>query len=144
MNEKALQILEQYDLEVLKSYGGRGGIMLETKDGLKMIKEFAGSRAKLPLEQRVLGVLTERGVCAVDRVQVSREGELITIGDYETPYVVKDWPPGRECDPKNEEELLRSMRLLARVHRELRDVLHTEGAERRWILGCLLYTSRCV
>ena len=75
MNEKALQILEQYDLEVLKSYGGRGGIMLETKDGLKMIKEFAGSRAKLPLEQRVLGVLTERGVCAVDRVQVSREGE---------------------------------------------------------------------
>ena len=28
MNEKALQILEQYDLEVLKSYGGRGGIML--------------------------------------------------------------------------------------------------------------------
>ena len=135
MNEKALQILEQYDLEVLKSYGGRGGIMLETKDGLKMIKEFAGSRAKLPLEQRVLGILTERGVCAVDRVQVSREGELITIGDYETPYIVKDWPPGRECDPKNEEELLRSMRLLARVHRELRDVLHTEGAERRWILG---------
>ena len=41
MNEKALQILEQYDLEVLRSYGGRGGIMLETKDGLKMIKEFA-------------------------------------------------------------------------------------------------------
>ena len=135
MNEKALQILEQYDLEVLRSYGGRGGIMLETKDGLKMIKEFAGSRAKLPLEQRVLGVLTERGVCAVDQVQANKEGELVTIGDYETPYIIKDWPPGRECDPKNEEELLKSMRLLARVHRELRGVLRTEGAERRRILG---------
>ena len=106
MNEKALQILEQYDLEVLRSYGGRGGIMLETKDGLKMIKEFAGSRAKLPLEQRVLGILAERGVCAVDQVQANKEGELVTIGDYETPYIIKDWPPGRECDPKNEEELL--------------------------------------
>ena len=135
MNEKALQILEQYDLEVLKSYGGRGGIMLETKDGLKMIKEFAGSRAKLPLEQRVLGILAERGVCAVDQVQANKEGELVTIGDYETPYIIKDWPPGRECDPKNEEELLKSMRLLARVHRELRGVLRTEGAERRRILG---------
>ena len=135
MNEKALQILEQYDLEVLRSYGGRGGIMLETKDGLKMIKEFAGSRAKLPLEQRVLGILVERGVCAVDQVQANKEGELVTIGDYETPYIIKDWPPGRECDPKNEEELLKSMRLLARVHRELRGVLRTEGAERRRILG---------
>lgn len=135
MNEKALQILEQYDLEVLRSYGGRGGIMLETKDGLKMIKEFAGSRAKLPLEQRVLGILAERGVCAVDQVQANKEGELVTIGDYEMPYIIKDWPPGRECDPKNEEELLKSMRLLARVHRELRGVLRTEGAERRRILG---------
>ena len=135
MNEKALQILEQYDLEVLRSYGGRGGIMLETKDGLKMIKEFAGSRAKLPLEQRVLGILAERCVCAVDQVQANKEGELVTIGDYETPYIIKDWPPGRECDPKNEEELLKSMRLLARVHRELRGVLRTEGAERRRILG---------
>lgn len=135
MNEKALQILEQYDLEVLRSYGGRGGIMLETKDGLKMIKEFAGSRAKLPLEQRVLGILAERGVCAVDQVQANKEGELVTIGDYETPYIIKDWPPGRECDPKNEEELLKSMRLLARVHRELRGVLRTEGAERRRIQG---------
>lgn len=135
MNEKALQILEQYDLEVLRSYGGRGGIMLETKDGLKMIKEFAGSRAKLPLEQRVLGILAERGVCAVDQVQANKEGELVTIGDYETPYIIKDWPPGRECDPKNEEELLKSMRLLARVHREFRGVLRTEGAERRRILG---------
>ena len=135
MNEKALQILEQYDLEVLRSYGGRGGIMLETKDGLKMIKEFAGSRAKLPLEPRVLGILAERGVCAVDQVQANKEGELVTIGDYETPYIIKDWPPGRECDPKNEEELLKSMRLLARVHRELRGVLRTEGAERRRIQG---------
>ena len=135
MNEKALQILEQYDLEVLRIYGGRGGIMLETKDGLKMIKEFAGSRAKLPLEQRVLGILAERGVCAVDQVQANKEGELVTIGDYETPYIIKDCPPGRECDPKTEEEILKSMRLLARVHRELRGVLRTEGAERRRILG---------
>ena len=44
-------------------------------------------------------------------------------------------PAGRECDQKNEEERVRSMCLLGRVHRELRDVLHTEGAERRWILG---------
>ena len=62
MNEKGLQILEQYDIQLQRSFGGRGSLMLETDQGLKLLKEFAGSRHKLPLEQRILKRLEEQGV----------------------------------------------------------------------------------
>ena len=136
MNEKALQILEQYEIGLQRSFGGRGGIMLETEQGLKMLKEFAGSRARLPFEQKLLEVLEQQGVCRTDRAVPNREGELVTVGEYEVPYLVKNWPPGRECDPRNEEELLRSMRTLARIHRTARGLWHTQGEERRWLQGC--------
>ena len=62
--------------------------------------------------------LEERGVCRVDRIVPNREGALVSVGDYETPYILKNWPAGRECDPRNEEDLQKSMRTLARIHRE--------------------------
>ena len=129
MNEKGLQILEQYDIQLQRSFGGRGSLMLETDQGLKLLKEFAGSRHKLPLEQRILKRLEEQGICRTDRAVANREGELISIGEYETPYILKNWPPGRECDPRNEEDLLRSMRTLARIHRELRGMPGLSGDE---------------
>ena len=135
MNEKGLQILEQYDIQLQRSFGGRGSLMLETDQGLKLLKEFAGSRHKLPLEQRILKRLEEQGVCRTDRAVANREGELISIGEYETPYILKSWPPGRECDPRNEEDLLRSMRTLARIHRELRGAPGLSGEEKRKLTG---------
>ena len=135
MNEKGLQILEQYDIQLQRSFGGRGSLMLETDQGLKLLKEFAGSRHKLPLEQRILKRLEEQGICRTDRAVANREGELISIGEYETPYILKIWPPGRECEPRNEEDLLRSMRTLARIHRELRGAPGLSGEEKRKLTG---------
>ena len=113
MNEKGLQILEQYDIQLQRSFGGRGSLMLETDQGLKLLKNLQAPDISSPLEQRILKRLEEQGVCRTDRAVANREGELISIGEYETPYILKSWPPGRECDPRNEEDLLRSMRTLA-------------------------------
>ena len=135
MNEKGLQILEQYDIQLQRSFGGRGSLMLETDQGLKLLKEFAGSRSKLPMEQGILKRLEEKGVCRTDRAVPNREGELISIGEYETPYILKSWPPGRECDPRNEEDLLQSMRILAQIHRELRGAQGFSGEEKRKLTG---------
>ena len=135
MNEKALQILEQYDICLQRSFGGRGSLMLETSQGLKTLKEFAGSRTKLPLEQVLLKRLEDQGVCRTDRVLPNREGELISIGAYETPYVLKNWPQGRECDPRSEEDLMRSMQTLGRIHRELRGFPEFSGEEKKKVTG---------
>ena len=52
MNEKALQILEQYDLEVLKSYGGRGGIMSVSYTHLDVYKRQSESFPNFEKEAR--------------------------------------------------------------------------------------------
>lgn len=135
MNEKGLQILEQYDIRLLRSFGGRGSLMLETDQGLKLLKEFAGSRTRLPYEQKLLAHLEQQGVCRTDEAVANREGELVSVGDYEVPYILKNWPPGKECDPRNEEDLYRSMETLAKIHRESRNILGTEGEERRRLQG---------
>lgn len=135
MNEKGLQILEQYDICLQRSFGGRGSLMLETDQGLKTLKEFAGSRTKLPLEQALLKRLEERGVCRTDRAVPNRNGELVSIGEYETPYILKNWPSGRECDTRSEEDLLRSMRTLGQIHRELRGFPGFSGEEKQKIKG---------
>lgn len=135
MNEKGLQILEQYEMKLLRSFGGRGSVMLETEQGLMLLKEFAGSKTKLPYEQQLLSRLEEQGVCEVDQVVPNREGELVSVGPYETRYLIKRWPSGRECDTKNEEELLRSMRTLARIHQAARGVWEVTGEEQSRLLG---------
>ena len=39
MNEKSLDILEQYNLNVHKYFRGRGGIVLYTDQGIKLLSE---------------------------------------------------------------------------------------------------------
>ncbi len=123
-DKKRCKSWSQYDLEVLTSLrrGPRGReFCCETKDGLKLIKEFAGSRAKLsPGAAACLGTLYGTGRSApVDRVQVSAGGRAHYHRRLrDATYVVKDLAAGRgaECDPKNEGgSCLRRMRLLARV-----------------------------
>ncbi len=135
MNEKALQILEQYDIKLLRSFGGRGAIMLETEQGLKILKEFAGSKTKLPYEQMLLGRLEEEGVCQVDRAVANLEGELLSAGEYDTTWIIKNWPSGKECDTHNEGDLIKSMQILARIHQAARGVWPSEEEITARLLG---------
>jgi len=51
VNEKALQILEQYDIRLCRSFGGRGAIMLETEQGLLTIEGDNLHISRLTLEK---------------------------------------------------------------------------------------------
>lgn len=129
MNEKALQILEQYNIKLLRSFGGRGAVMLETEQGLKILKEFAGSKTKLPYEQALLARLEEEEICGVDRAMANIDGELLSAGEYDTTWIIKNWPSGKECDTHNEEDLLKSMQILARIHKSARNIWQIENEE---------------
>ena len=135
MNEKALQILEQYEMKLIRSFGGRGAIMLETDQGLKLLKEFAGSKTKLPYEQQLLEKLEKEGICQVDRVIANLEGEWISAGEYDTCWIMKNWPTGKECDTHSEEDLLKSMQVLARIHGAARGVWNLKGEMGERLLG---------
>ena len=40
VNDRVLGVLEKYDIEVLRSWKGRGAILCETKTGIKILKEY--------------------------------------------------------------------------------------------------------
>lgn len=120
MNERGLKVLEQYDLTISGIRRGRGSFICETDRGTKLITEFYGSVNRLRFQNRVLDHLREKGYALVDRTTENAEGELVTEDRDGTVYIVKDWFDGRECDTKNDEDILRAVRNLAKLHTLMR------------------------
>ena len=122
MNERGTDVLQQYDLEIIRTSRVRGAVLCETRQGCRLLKEYRGSEARMEQVQRVLVQLEELTGVAVDRVIPNREGAWITVDSDQTPYVVKEWNGGRECDLTVEEDVLRGVTLLAMLHKGLRQV----------------------
>ncbi len=119
MNDRAVSLLEQYDLEVLRTRKGRGAILCETSNGLYIFKEYRGSLEKLLFQDKLLKSLKEQGCDYVEQIVPTKEGELI-VTDYErTNYFLKTYFEGRECNINDEIERVEAVRFLAKVHREM-------------------------
>lgn len=119
MNERGLVILEQYDFRVLSIRRGRGSFLLDTDTGWKLVTEYSGSGKRLQFSNRLLHLLREKGHHNVDIICPNTQGELITRDRDETGYMVKQWYDGRECDTKNEREILMTISNLAQLHKSM-------------------------
>lgn len=117
MNDRALRLLEQYDLEVTATRRGRGSYILETTEGLRIFSDYSNSENKAVFQNMVMEKLREGGYGRVDRILPDKEGNL-TVRDWEdNRYVVKEWYTGRECDTSSEHEVMAAVSNLARIHR---------------------------
>ena len=76
MNERELQVLEQYPFAVEGSCRIRGAFLLDTSVGKRLIREFSGSAYRLEREQELLEYLRERGFL-VDRIEPDRRGACL-------------------------------------------------------------------
>lgn len=119
MNERDLQVLEQYPFAVNESWRTRGAFLLDTDRGKKLIREFSGSTYKLQKEQELLEHLRGLGYLA-DRMEPDKEGRLATVYREYYRFVVKESLDGRECDTRSESEILKAASLLAGMHKDLR------------------------
>lgn len=119
MNDRAVGILDRYDVEVLRTRKGRGAILCETKQGLKIIKEYKGTREKAALQHALLTHIQQSGQVDAEMILSNREGELLTVDTDQTVYMVKDYFDGRECNMKEPEEGRRVMVILAKLHRDM-------------------------
>lgn len=119
MNDRAVSLLEQYDLEVLRTRKGRGAILCETSNGLYIFKEYEGSLEKLAFQNQLLLKLKEQGKECVEQIVPTKEGNLI-VTDYDrTNYFLKTYFEGRECNINDESERKAAVQFLAEIHKEL-------------------------
>ncbi|MGI6010763.1 MAG: hypothetical protein ACOX8H_04585 [Ruminococcus sp.] len=116
MYDYGLSVLEQYGLEAQAVYRGRGALICETEKGLKIIKEFKGSQKKLEQLYRLQLHIRQNSDIAVDCVVENLEGGLVSQDKDGISYVVRDWFGGRECDTKSRNDILESVKTLARLH----------------------------
>ena len=131
MNENALEVLEQYDLEVHRSWKGRGVYFLDTSRGLHMLKEHRGSEEKMEKLWQLLTSLETVQFFKTDLPVRAKEGQFIVKDGDETSYILKRWREGKECDPRSELDVCRSMEGLGILHDQARELWQFESAEQR-------------
>ena len=78
MNERDLQVLEQYPFSVNASWRVRGAFLLDSSEGRLLIREFSGSAAKVEKEQQLLAHLKACGH-RTDQIIADAEGRLVTV-----------------------------------------------------------------
>lgn len=126
MNDRAVSVLSEYDMEVIRTWKGRGAILLETPQGIRILKEYAGHVEKLRLQNALLSHIRENSGLSVEEIMPTKEGELFTKDGDGSVYVVKTYFEGRECNVRDMEECRRVMKHLALLHKAMRNFTETE------------------
>lgn len=124
MNDRAVNLLEHYDMEVIRTFKGRDSLICETKQGYRVFKEYRGKTEKLLLLQKLQEKVSTQ--VHTDILIPNKEGELFCKDTDGTVYILKKQPMGngreggyRECSYKNEEDIEKTFSMMARVHKEI-------------------------
>lgn len=117
MNDRSISLLENYDMEVLRTWKGRGAILCETTQGTYIWKEYAGRREKAIFQDALLMMVKENGFGNVESIVKNKEQELLTLGQDGTSYILKTCFEGRECNVRDREECTAAVEVLAKFHR---------------------------
>lgn len=115
MYDYGLSVLEQYGLTASFSGRVRGALLCRTEKGPVILREFHGSEKKLSMQQ-LLEKMKEQN-CLVDAYLRNREGVLVSRDKDSVPYTAQIWFEGRECDTRSENDILKSIRTLAQIHK---------------------------
>ncbi len=116
MNDRAIGLLERYDVEVRKTRKGRGAILCDTDRGCLIFKEYVGNELKIALQNRILRQVSEGGRVNVEQIVPDKEGSLLVKDSDGISYVLKTWFEGRECNIYERAECVEAVRLLAKLH----------------------------
>lgn len=116
MEDRSNEIISQYDMRIYRSYRARGGMVLETDQGLKFLSPCRGSERRLEFEDTLKQQLIAHGYQNLDRLMRNREEKLISSNSIGEKYCIRDWFELEECSLKREESILLAAENLALLH----------------------------
>lgn len=119
MNDRAIGLLEQYDVEVIRTRKGRGAILCDTGRGCLIFKEYMGNEQRIAVQDRILSQIGAGGRVCVEEIIPNKEGKLIVKDNDGVSYVLKTWFEGRECNIYDRAECVEAVRLLAALHNSM-------------------------
>ena len=122
MIDKCLEVASQYDVVVNKAVRGRGAVILDTDKGPKKMYEYSGTENRLKYEYELLNYIKGQGYENVDNIVKTREDEFVAKDEFGTMFVMKDWFLWKECNVRNEQDILAGAQALATLHNITKDV----------------------
>lgn len=126
MNDKAVALLEQYDIEVNRIRKGRGAFLCDTNKGVLIFKEYAGTEGHLNLQNQIQQYVIGQNPVHTDEIIPTKEGALFVKDKEGISYILKTYFEGRECNIYEREECILAMELLAKLHSSMRQILVSE------------------
>ena len=87
MNDRALKVLEQYEMEILGTRRGRGSYIFETPEGLRILCDYQGTEKKAGFQNLVMEKIRDGGYERVDIILPNKEGNLVSKDWEENSYV---------------------------------------------------------
>ncbi|MCH5254423.1 MAG: CotS family spore coat protein [Lachnospiraceae bacterium] len=117
MNDRAVSLFDNYEIEVHRTWKGRGAILCESDKGLLILKEYSGPMNKILFQDTLLKHIKDAGFSLVESILRTKEEELLVYDQDRIPYIVKTYFEGRECNNRELEECRQAVRILARLHK---------------------------
>lgn len=122
MEDKHEEVLKQYEFKVYNTYRGRGALILDTNQGIKLYKNFEGNRNRLVFENQIKDFLIEQGYNQVDSIVSNKDGEYISKDSIGNEYMVKNWFLGEECNLRDMNNIAAASENLGLLHSLLKHV----------------------
>lgn len=122
MDDRYEEIFRQYDIKIHNTYRTRGAFILETNHGIKLCRNFEGSKNRVEFENRILEHLRDAGYQYVDNYMYNINNEIVTEDSRNNQYVIKNWYIGDECNLKELRDILKATNNLAVLHSKMRGV----------------------
>lgn len=126
MNDRAISLLEQYDIEVLRTRKGRGAILCDTASGCLIFKEYAGNDKRIAMQDKLLKRIAASDCVQGEMLVPTKEGALVVRDADGVQYILKTYREGRECNIVDPAECADVVKLLARLHECMELPLDTE------------------
>ena len=127
MNDRAIGLLEQYDVEVLRTRKGRGAILCDTKSGCLIFKEYAGNDNRILMQDKVLKQIRQENIIQAELIVPTKEASLVVKDTDGVQYILKTYLESRECNIYDRAECADVVKLLARLHEAMEFPPETEG-----------------
>ncbi len=119
MEDKQEKVLSLYNLKVKNSYRTRGAFVLETGQGLMLLREHSYIGGHFLFENRIKEALFEAGMEMTDRVIKTGDGKDFAELETGEKYVITRWFYGEECNLRNEKTVREAAENLGKMHRIL-------------------------
>lgn len=129
MAEKMSEVYDAYEVNCYQTMRSRGAINLRTDKGVMQLKTPEINESRLEAEHIFKEKLYECGFSNIDRCIRNKDGELATFDRYGTPFVMRRFYEGRECNIYDEAEIMYAVKNLAKLHIACKQVFDTTESD---------------